>query len=264
MLNMKKLLTFTLFIFSFTILAAESVRPWIGIKIETHKEGVIIQGTFPGTPGAKAGLKEGDIVQAIDDKKVTNPQELIDTVATKGVGNDVIVHYLSQGKKKQVKLQLIAMPGLAEVAKKSLEGNKAPAFEAKILSGGDLKTLNLHKMPKKPIVLEFWATWCPACMSAKPLVKKLSDENPNVQVISISDEDPIRIKKYIKKARQKGLISKGTIFIQGDQDGIQEKYYVPALPMYIVIDSNKVVNHLTIGAGRNVVDVFKRAKALSN
>jgi cytochrome c biogenesis protein CcmG/thiol:disulfide interchange protein DsbE len=53
------------------------------------------------------------------------------------------------------------------------EGQVVPMFEAETLAGD---TLALADLRGKPVVLNFWASWCEPCKDEAPLLKRAYDE----------------------------------------------------------------------------------------
>jgi putative serine protease PepD len=74
-----------------------------GAQVATSARGIL-----PGSPAAKAGLRGGDIVIALDGKPIGSPEELIVSVRSKNVGDVVTVTYERNGVEKTVSLTLIA------------------------------------------------------------------------------------------------------------------------------------------------------------
>jgi thiol-disulfide isomerase/thioredoxin len=272
----KKLLPYILCLFCFSATAQlllptqvkkmESVKPWIGIGIDKAPKGVLIKNAFDGTPAAKAGLTAGDVVLSIDGVKVSTPPQLIKLVQAKGVGHTVKMKCLdANGKPKDVTLSLVAMPGMTELAEKKLLNKKAPDFKAKVLSAHKKmqKEYQLSKHPNKVKVLEFWATWCGGCMQAHPFVKKYAEANPSIEVVAISNEEGPLLRKFLKIAKQRKTTSDSVYFLQGKGTSIDEDYYVPAYPMFFVVDKKNIIRLIRIGGGSNVDEVFSKAIELS-
>ena len=55
----------------------------------------------------------------------------------------------------------------------------------------------------KPLVVNFWATWCAPCVKELPYFQKLHQENPNIKVVTVSlDFDKqveSKLKPFLKK-----------------------------------------------------------------
>jgi C-terminal processing protease CtpA/Prc len=77
---------------------------WLGVSIQSLAEspqvrsqnpgvtqGVVVAAVIPDTPAEQSGLQPGDIVTAIDNEKVTTAAQLRETMATKQVGQRLIV-----------------------------------------------------------------------------------------------------------------------------------------------------------------------------
>jgi thiol-disulfide isomerase/thioredoxin len=100
----------------------------------------------------------------------------------------------------------------------------------------DGKTVSLDDFKGKVLLLNFWASWCSACMSEMPSIQKLYTtlKSEGLEVIAINvDENP---KSVVPVVTQKlGLNFK--VFV--DIDGIlSQKFEVVALPYSIVVDRN--------------------------
>ncbi|MEJ2368759.1 MAG: TlpA disulfide reductase family protein [Acidobacteriota bacterium] len=65
-------------------------------------------------------------------------------------------------------------------------GQKAPAFDLPNLNGGS--TLSLAQFKGEPVVVTFWATWCPPCRHEVPALKKIYKEysSRGVKFISVT------------------------------------------------------------------------------
>ena len=67
-------------------------------------EGVFVQNVAPGGPSDKAGIKEKDIITAINGKPVHEGSDLVNTVVATPIGDTVNLTVLRQGKKESMKV----------------------------------------------------------------------------------------------------------------------------------------------------------------
>jgi serine protease Do len=74
------------------------------LKASGINDGVFVQSVEPGGPSDKAGLKDGDIIIAINGKTVKDGSELVNTVTATPVGNTVAVTVVRDGKHENYKV----------------------------------------------------------------------------------------------------------------------------------------------------------------
>jgi uncharacterized protein (TIGR03435 family) len=68
-----------------------------------------------------------------------------------------------------------------------------------VLLNAPQKSSSLNALKGKVVVLEFWATWCGACLTAMPHLAKLQQTFPDkLRVITISSESEKRIGAFLK------------------------------------------------------------------
>jgi serine protease Do len=85
--------------------------PLLGLK---EPKGAIVGDVTPGAPGAKAGLKSGDVITAIDGKKVDGPDDLTMDVISHAPGSEVTLDAVRNGQPMTVKVTLGQRPGGVE------------------------------------------------------------------------------------------------------------------------------------------------------
>jgi Do/DeqQ family serine protease len=99
-------------------------RPWLGAKLQTvtpdiaesmglkRPAGALVAGITPGSPAARAGLKTGDLIVAIDGQAVDDQNAFDYRFGTKPLGGQTRVGYLRGGKEAQVSVALQTAPDL--------------------------------------------------------------------------------------------------------------------------------------------------------
>ena len=115
-------------------------------------------------------------------------------------------------------------------------------FEAE-LKRLDGTKLSLPKdMLGKVVVIDFWATWCPACVDSLAKTKKLYDKyrNKGVEIIGISlDDDKATLESFLK-ANELGWIQ---TYSGSRADPVAAKYGIDEIPSVWVIDrTGKIVS----------------------
>src|SRR6266851_5624710 len=97
-------------------------RPWLGAKLQTitseiaenlglkRPSGALVAGVSPGGPGARSGLKTGDVVVAIDGQEVDDPNAFEYRFATKAIGGSARLGVIRGGKEVALSVVLEAAP----------------------------------------------------------------------------------------------------------------------------------------------------------
>lgn len=119
-------------------------------------------------------------------------------------------------------------------------GEPAPDFS---VSDG-ARTVTLSQFRGKPVVLNFWATWCPPCVEEIPslvaLQKQLGDK---VVILAVStDEDADAYKNFTK------LHMQGVLTVRDGKNVSNALYGTFAFPETFVIDRQGIVRRKFIGA----------------
>ena len=81
-------------------------KAFLGVTTEKNDKGVKISKVSKNSPAEKAGLKEGDIITKVGNKKINDPEELVDAVTSYKPKDEVKIYYQRGGKSNDVKATL--------------------------------------------------------------------------------------------------------------------------------------------------------------
>jgi putative serine protease PepD len=89
-------------------------RPYIGIQsTDAPTGGAEIATVNTGTPGDKAGLREGDIVTAVDGKKVNQADDVSQHISGKKPGDKIEIEVTRNGRTEKIEVKLGTRPASA-------------------------------------------------------------------------------------------------------------------------------------------------------
>jgi len=90
-----------------------------------------------------------------------------------------------------------------------------------------------YEVPKdKPILVHFWATWCPTCKFESPNIEKISKDY-EVITIAVQSGNKKEIQNYLDE-------HKLTFKVVNDEDGFySQKFNIKVFPTTIIYDKNK-------------------------
>jgi serine protease Do len=87
-------------------------RAMLGVVTEKADEGVSVEDVTDESAASKAGLKEGDIITKIDDKKIETPDELSEAVKAHKPGDKISITYLRDKKEQKATAELTKWKGV--------------------------------------------------------------------------------------------------------------------------------------------------------
>ena len=127
--------------------ATAVVRPWLGVKGETvsadiarslgldRPQGLVVTEVWPGGPAARAGLRQGDVITAVDGAEINDQGGLNFRVGTQAPNAQVEVNVLRDGSPQTLTARVQPRPGDADV-------DSARLIRSGVLSGAQVLALN--------------------------------------------------------------------------------------------------------------------------
>jgi len=102
------------------IAGAESKGGYLGVQVKNLSDqlqkyfevsyGVLVGEVMKDSPAEKAGIKAGDVITSINDRKIEDPGDLMRTVNYYNPGEEVEVSYTRKGRQEEVKVALTEKP----------------------------------------------------------------------------------------------------------------------------------------------------------
>jgi thiol-disulfide isomerase/thioredoxin len=145
--------------------------------------------------------------------------------------------------RKLLALSLLVIAVLFGCTKSEKMDADAADFRLEDMQG---KTVNLSDFRGKPVLIDFWATWCPPCRAAIPGIEKLhqaySGKGLVVLGISLDQGGWDSVKEFMHEYRISYTVLKGT-------DDVVASYQVRTIPMMVLLDKNGKIVKRYLGFG---------------
>jgi peroxiredoxin len=125
-------------------------------------------------------------------------------------------------------------------------GRPAPDFALTTLDGKGFRLSDLHG---KPVVINFWATWCAPCRNEMPSLQTAANRFDDAIVVVGVDqgEDAQTVQAFVDELGVTFPIPMDTQMV------VSERYNVKGLPTTFFVDADGVIRHLWVGEMNSVI-----------
>ncbi len=135
-------------------------------------------------------------------------------------------------------LLVILVAGIRWWQHRDMVSGAAPALQGVTLAG---QPYMLAAHTGKPVLVHFWATWCPICRAEQGSIAAIAHDNPNVITVAMQSGTAAEI---IRHMREQGI----AFPVLNDQDGsLSAAWGVHAVPASFIISPDGQVRFIEVG-----------------
>ncbi len=131
-------------------------------------------------------------------------------------------------------------------------GEPAPDFQLENLDG---QSISLSDFRGKPVLINFWATWCPQCRSEMPYIQEIyeewSDQGLVLLAINIG-ENSYTVEEFMQSHNLSF-----TVLLDTEKD-IAQRYNITGIPTTLFIDKDGIIQDKVIGAFQSKTQIENR------
>ncbi|HXI21573.1 MAG TPA: TlpA disulfide reductase family protein [Gemmatimonadales bacterium] len=151
-----------------------------------------------------------------------------------------------------------AAPAAAQDESGIAVGTTAPIVAVPDLAG---QAVNLGQwIGKKPVLLEFWATWCPNCEELLPRLQKAYREvGSRVEFIAVNvtvNQTPERVKRYVESHDVPFLV------LYDDKGTSTRAYQAPTTSFVVIVDRAGKVIYTGVGGDQKFEPALDRVAGI--
>ena len=121
------------------------------------------------------------------------------------------------------------------------EGVAAPDFTGELMDG---TSITLSELQGKPVIINFWATWCGPCVKEMPAFERLKDDfGDKIGIIAVNcGDDAETVKDFVEENGYTFLV------VLDEEYSISMLYPTNSIPYTVVLDAEGKVTHISTGA----------------
>lgn len=133
---------------------------------------------------------------------------------------------------------IVIIMGVRAWQQRDIVTGVAPVLNGMLLDG---KPFVLPAKPAQPVLVHFWATWCPICRAEQGSIESLAHDNPNVITVAMQSGNSIAVQKYMSEQAVNFPV------INDADSQISARWGVQAVPASFIVDTEGNIRYVEIG-----------------
>lgn len=128
-------------------------------------------------------------------------------------------------------------------------GKRAPDFTLSTLEG---QTISLKDLRGNLVILNFWATWCPACREEMPYLQAIHEEKggQGVKLVAVDIGEP---RSTVQQFMQQGGYTFTVVLDTNSK--VSQDYKIWSIPATFFIDSEGILRSKKVGAFQSAEEI---------
>lgn len=132
--------------------------------------------------------------------------------------------------------------GRVDGAKLSAVGAPCPRLEGNDVFGNPF---NIKDMQGKFTIIDFWGTWCGACLGGMPAMRAFRDAHVDkIEIVGVANDKDV---EAVKKCMEKNNMDWTNIMQGNGENDFVAKFNVQGFPTKIIVDPNGTIVYRTSG-----------------
>ena len=184
-----------------SLFSVDSNRAMLGVITMGDDKGAQIQSVNKESAAEKAGLKKGDVITKIDNRKIDGSDDVTDAIRAHKPGDKVAITFLRDGKEQKASVQLGMYKGI------DMKGMAAPKMLSNEMWRESFDNRTIDRVPRTGNVYGVTAT------GSRPrlgLAVQDTDDGKGVKVLDVDDDG----------TASKAGIKEGDIILQIDDKAV--------------------------------------------
>jgi len=138
----------------------------------------------------------------------------------------------------EILLFIVLIAGIRAWQQRDMISGNAPPLQGVLLGGS---AYALPAQPEQPVLVHFWATWCPICRAEQDSIAAIAQDRPNTITVAMQSGSDAEVARH--------LASQGLHFpVLNDTEGrISSAWGVHAVPASFIISPDGQIRFVEVG-----------------